>query len=188
MNPPAGATDERTRIVADALDAHSRWLRTVLAARGVERDCARRGAAGDVGRALRGAGSLRDVSKMAPWLYRIAVMQALAYRRRTGRRRKLTVRYAECGAAPCEAVDADPLAWLLAEEVQQLVRRAVAEQSPRDAEILLLKYTEGWSYRQLAEHLGDTVSAVERDCTVLAGGCGRRWRGWRRNWRRSADA
>ena len=31
----------------------------------------------------------------------------------------------------------------------------------RDAEILLLKYTEDWSYRELAEHLGISESAVE---------------------------
>ena len=31
----------------------------------------------------------------------------------------------------------------------------------RDAEILLLKYTESWSYRRLAQHLGITESAVE---------------------------
>ena len=31
----------------------------------------------------------------------------------------------------------------------------------RDAEILMLKYTEDWSYRALAEHLGISESAVE---------------------------
>ena len=31
----------------------------------------------------------------------------------------------------------------------------------RDAEILLLKYTEDWSYRQLASRLGITKVAVE---------------------------
>ena len=30
-----------------------------------------------------------------------------------------------------------------------------------DAEILLLKYSEDWSYRQMAEHLGMSESAVE---------------------------
>jgi RNA polymerase sigma-70 factor (ECF subfamily) len=31
----------------------------------------------------------------------------------------------------------------------------------RDAELLMLKYTEDWSYRQLAEHLGVSESAIE---------------------------
>ena len=31
----------------------------------------------------------------------------------------------------------------------------------RDAELLLLKYTEDWSYRQIAANLGVSESAVE---------------------------
>jgi RNA polymerase sigma-70 factor (ECF subfamily) len=55
----------------------------------------------------------------------------------------------------------DPLDWLLAEEQRALVRRALEQLPRRDAEILLLKYTENWTYRQLAEHLGLSTSAVE---------------------------
>jgi RNA polymerase sigma-70 factor (ECF subfamily) len=33
--------------------------------------------------------------------------------------------------------------------------------SEADAEVLLLKYTESWSYRQLADHLGISLSAVQ---------------------------
>ena len=65
------------------------------------------------------------------------------------------------GVARDEAVDHDPLAWLLAEETQQLVRQAIARLPQRDAELLLLKYTEDWSYRDLADRLGMSVSAVE---------------------------
>ena len=31
----------------------------------------------------------------------------------------------------------------------------------RDAEILMLKYTEEWNYQELAQHLGISHSAVE---------------------------
>jgi RNA polymerase sigma-70 factor (ECF subfamily) len=55
----------------------------------------------------------------------------------------------------------DPLGWLLAEERRSLVRRALAALAPRDAEILLLKYTEDWNYHQIAEHLGVSHAAVE---------------------------
>jgi RNA polymerase sigma factor (sigma-70 family) len=167
MNDSGGQSIERApstegaRLVTAALAEHGRWLRTVLAARGVER-----GALGEVlqevaAEALRGAANLRDADKLASWLYRIAVTQSLLHRRRAGRRRKLVERYADCGAAPVEAVDDDPLAWLLAEEQQQLVRRAIAALPSRDAEILLLKYTEDWSYRQLANHMGVSDSAIE---------------------------
>ena len=41
------------------------------------------------------------------------------------------------------------------------MRQAIARLAQRDAELLLLKYTEDWSYRDLAERLGMSVSAVE---------------------------
>lgn len=49
----------------------------------------------------------------------------------------------------------------MAEERQRLVRQALARLVPRDSEILLLKYIEGWSYRELADHLGVSESAAE---------------------------
>ncbi len=55
----------------------------------------------------------------------------------------------------------EPLTWLLADERRRQVREAVKRLSPRDAEILLLKYTEEWNYNQLATRLGISHSAVE---------------------------
>jgi RNA polymerase sigma-70 factor (ECF subfamily) len=104
---------------------------------------------------------LRDPTKVAPWLYRIAVVSALQHRRRLGRRKKLLQGYADQMAGETHSAEPDPLDWLLAEEQRQLVRRAIEHLPPRDAEILLLKYTEDWSYRQLAEHLGVRTSSVE---------------------------
>jgi RNA polymerase sigma-70 factor (ECF subfamily) len=147
--------------VAAALGEHERWLRTVLAARGVERDSLDEVLQDVAAAACRGAQQLSARDRMGPWLYRIAVVQTLQYRRRAGRRRRLVERYVGSGVARDEAVDYDPLAWLLAEETQQLVRQAIARLAPRDAELLLLKYTEDWSYRDLAERLGMSVSAVE---------------------------
>jgi RNA polymerase sigma factor (sigma-70 family) len=161
MMSSAGQTDPSQAAVAAALAEHGRWLQTVLAARGVERDALDEVMQQAAAAALAGAGQLRDRERAGAWLYRIAVTQALLHRRRSGRRRKLATRFAESGVAPCEAVDRDPLAWLLIEEEQQLVRRALAALPPRDAEILLLKYTEDWTYRQLAEHLGASESAIE---------------------------
>jgi RNA polymerase sigma-70 factor (ECF subfamily) len=57
--------------------------------------------------------------------------------------------------------ECDPLDWLLADERNALVRKALERLPKRDAEILLLKYTEDWSYKQLAERLGLSTSAVE---------------------------
>ena len=46
-----------------------------------------------------------------------------------------------------------------------LTRQAMVALEGRDAEVLLLKYGERWSYRQIAEHLGITEKAV--DCRLL---------------------
>jgi len=167
MNAPDGQLDEAPPVplgqaaVAQALTEHSRWLRTVLAARGVERHALDEVIQEVATAALRGVDQLRDPRRLPAWLYRLTIVQSLLYRRRTGRRRKLIDRYADSGAAPREAVERDPLAWLLAEEAQQLVRQAIAALPRRDAEILLLKYTEDWSYRQLAQRLGISHAAVE---------------------------
>ena len=156
MNDPAGQID-----LTVALAEHGRWLRTVLASRGVERAALDDVMQDVAAAAVAGLPTLKDSQRIAAWLYRIAVVQALLYRRRTGRRRRLVERFSDSGIAPSEEVDNDPLEWLLAEETQQLVRQAVARLTPQDAEILLLKYTEDWSYRQLAQHLGMSQSAVE---------------------------
>jgi RNA polymerase sigma factor (sigma-70 family) len=144
-----------------ALAQHDRWLRTVVLARVGERQ-----AVDDVLQEVSLACARRpavvDPAHVAPWLYRLAVTQSLLYRRKQGRRRKLRERYAE-RVRPTESDSRtpDPLGWLLAAERRRLVRTALARLPPRDAEILLLKYSEDWNYHQMAEHLGISHSAVE---------------------------
>jgi RNA polymerase sigma-70 factor, ECF subfamily len=144
------------------LDRHGRWLRTVALARVGEA-----AAADDVMQdvamiALTKGNQLRDPAKVAGWLYRLVVVAALQYRRRQGRRRKLLDRYVDRqSSAHGPIAEPEPLGWLLADERKTLVWNAIEKLPPRDAEIMLLKYTEDWSYHQLAEHLGLSVSAVE---------------------------
>lgn len=145
-----------------ALALHARWLRTVVIARVGDP-----WAVDDVMQevavaAVKNGHQLRDAGSCGPWLYRLAVVTALQYRRRHGRGRKLIERFAE-RVPPTDADhrELDPLDWLLADEQQALVRKALARLPRPDAEILLLKYTEDWTYKELAEHLGLSASAVE---------------------------
>ena len=140
------------------LSEHRRWLATVLRARGVEVHALDEVLQEVHIAAVKHADRLRDPTKVAPWLYRIAVTCALQYRRRLGRGKRLIERYA---AEQSTQFEPDPLDWLLADEQRRIVREAIASLPPRDAELLLLKYTEDWSYRQLAEHFGVTVSSIE---------------------------
>lgn len=144
------------------LDRHRSWLRTVIAAR-----CREPQAVDEIMQEVSVAvfkqkAPLRDHSKVAPWLYQIAVRQSLMYRRKHGRRRNLEQRYAEqIQTTPRQRESPDPLNWLLAAERRKLIRHGLQELKPKEAEMLLLKYTQDWSYRQIAEHLGISESAVE---------------------------
>jgi RNA polymerase sigma-70 factor (ECF subfamily) len=144
------------------LARHDRWLRTVVLARVGESAAVDEVMQEVALAAVRGRAPLLDAAKAAPWLYRVAVRQALVYRRRQGRWRKLTTRYAEIRRpAEHDGRTPDPLAWLVAAERDELVRQALARLARREAEILLLKYSENWTYEQLAQHLGATASAIE---------------------------
>jgi len=162
---PAGGKQARSVAEIDwqaELVRHDRWLRTVV--------CARLGEPQAIDEVMQEVSlaavaqkaPIADAGKVAPWLYRLAVTQSLLYRRKQGRQRKLTDRYAERNQ-PTEqdTREVDPLEWLLAEERRAQIRKAVARLPRRDAEMLMLKYTEDWSYRDLAEHLGISHSAVE---------------------------
>ena len=145
-----------------AFAEHGRWLRTVVLARVGEPQAADEVMQELALAVLRQSAPLSDRARLAPWLYRLAATQALLYRRRHGRQRKLRSRFADrCRPTEENARDADPLTWLLADERRGLIRAALDRLASRDAEILLLKYTEDWSYRELAEHLGISHSAVE---------------------------
>ena len=161
MQGPGGSAASRIDWQA-ALVEHGRWLRTVALARLGERQAVEEVLQDVAVATVEHGHRLRDAAKVGPWLYRVTVIAALQYRRRTGRRCKLVDRFAErVPPTDTDTREPDPLDWLLAEEQRMLVRQALGCLPRRDAEILLLKYTENWSYRQLAEHLGLSTSAVE---------------------------
>jgi RNA polymerase sigma factor (sigma-70 family) len=159
---PAPATGAQPLNWSALLTQHERWLRTVVYARlgsheGVDEVLQEVALA-----AVRQRAPINDPSKAAPWLYRLAVVQSLLYRRTHGRRRKLIDRYVQrWPAAEHDCGTSDPLVWILADERRKQVRSAMQRLAPRDAEILLLKYTEDWSYHQLAAQLGISHSALE---------------------------
>lgn len=144
------------------LAEHNRWLRTVVMARLGERQ-----AVDDVMQevalaAVAQRAPLQDFARVGAWLYQLAVRQALLYRRRLGRQRKRLDCYAwSLAYEPVRAAAPDPLDMLVQDERRILVREALWRLPRRDREILMLKYTEDWSYHELAGHLGVSESAVE---------------------------
>ena len=145
---------------AATLAAHDRWLRTVVLARVGERQAVDEVIQEVALAAVAQRAPVTDIAHVGAWLYRVAVRQVLLYRRRCGRQRKLIDGLAGHqlnGQTACR----DPVDLLLQDERRTLVREALSRLPRRDAEILLLKYTEDWSYRELAVQLGVSESAVE---------------------------
>jgi RNA polymerase sigma factor (sigma-70 family) len=143
------------------LAVHERWLRRVVASRLGEAQ-----AVDDVMQdvalaAVSQRSPLRDPARAAVWLYRLAVRHVLIFRRKSGRRRGLLDRYAARQEAPERDPSDSPLAWLVKVERQKLVQEALRTLPPRDAELLVLKYAEGFTARELSERLGATVATIE---------------------------
>lgn len=145
---------------AEVLAQHQRWLRAVIYARVGEPQAVDEVFQELALNAVRQKAPIQDPTKVAPWLYRLAVLTSLMYRRKQGRQKKWLKRYgAESGNG--KLVTPSPLDWLLKAERVELVREAMASLPARDAEILLLKYGQDWSYQEIADHLGLTNSAVQ---------------------------
>jgi RNA polymerase sigma-70 factor, ECF subfamily len=153
---PASALDW-----GETLAAHEGWLRRVVAAR-LDEPQAVDEVMQDVALAAVAQHSpLRNPARVAVWLYRLAVRHVLMHRRKSSRRRSLVDRYTvkngvrEVDPAP------SPLGWLVRDERQQLVQSALRKLTPRDGELLVLKYAEGLPARELAQRLGVTVNTIE---------------------------
>jgi RNA polymerase sigma-70 factor, ECF subfamily len=160
-------TDEQEGVAASALDwgatlaEHERWLRRVVAARVGEPQAVDEVMQNVALAAVAQHAPLLNPTRVAVWLYRLAVRHVLIYRRKTGRQRSLVGRYAKRTAVSEVDGSPSPLIWLVRDERQQIVQAALRRLPTRDAELLILKYTEGHGARELAERLGATVGTIE---------------------------
>jgi RNA polymerase sigma-70 factor (ECF subfamily) len=143
------------------LAAHEGWLRHVVTTRVRERQAVDEVMQEVALAAVQQRSPLLNPGRLVGWLYRLAVRQALLYRRKAGRRRALIGRYARQQASSGEDPGLSPLGWLLIDERRVMVQRALSGLPPRDADLLVLKYGDGWSARELAERLGVKTAAVE---------------------------
>lgn len=138
---------------------HESWLRTVVRSRLQEPEAIEDVMQNIAMAIVRQREALVGVQKIGAWLYQIAVRQVLMYRRTTGRRRRLQDRLNQGAVSEAEATG--PLQVLLSQEAQSRVGEALAQLPELDRQVLLLKYTEDWSYREIAAHLGVQEETVE---------------------------
>ncbi|MCU0719946.1 MAG: RNA polymerase sigma factor [Pirellula sp.] len=146
---------------AKALDSHRRWLETVISSRLSDRQAAEDVLQEVALAAISQRSRPVDPEKVAPWLYRIALRKVINHHRVTGRRRRLIEGVVAKGPGPEELVAPAPGEWLMKEENDKAVQRAMSQLRPQDRQLLLLKYTEGWGYQDISEHLGISIKTVE---------------------------
>lgn len=98
-----------------------------------------------------------DPDKVGPWLYRVAVRYAINFHRKQNRLSQAKP------VAELEVVSSEtsPLDWMLNRESNENLQQALNQLSAGQREILMLKFSENWSYQQLAQHLGISDRAVE---------------------------
>jgi RNA polymerase sigma-70 factor (ECF subfamily) len=103
-----------------------------------------------------------DDEGICKWLYRVAVRQSLLYRRRQYRdANRINGYVSQKNLAVHDGYQWNPFRLLLASEQQELVRNAFQQLPPRDCEVLILKYNEGWNCREIARRIGVTETAVK---------------------------
>jgi len=141
---------------------HESWLRTVVRSRLSEPEAIEDVMQNIALAIVRQKEKLDDIGRIGAWLYQIAVRQVLMYRRTTGRRRRFQQRLqTEQTPVVAGADECTPFDSLIAMERRESVREALDALNDLDRQILMLKYSEGWTYRQLSEHLGVKEDTVE---------------------------
>ena len=98
------------------------------------------------------------VENWGGFLQRLATARALdrlrQRLRQSGRGGHLSDEAAVPCLAPCPPLQAE------AQELNEQIRRALADLPPKQAEAFCLHYLEQWSYQEVGEHLGIAINAV----------------------------
>lgn len=141
--------------------ANRRWLSTVVYARLRDRHAVEEVLQETALAASKNNGLVCDPEGTCRWLYSVAIRQALLYRRQRSRQLRKMESAVAAGVHRKSGEINDPFQLVLASEQRDLVAKAMACLNSRDYEILMLKYTEGWSCREMAERLGVSESAMK---------------------------
>jgi RNA polymerase sigma-70 factor (ECF subfamily) len=112
-------------------------------------------------------GQFRGDSNFDSWLYRMVVNSCLDYRRRQKRWMPMVEEFFDTFRAPQPSA----LQGLMRDEMQGQVQDVVAKLAPEHRIVVVLRYTEGLSYEEIAEILqcskGTVASRLNRAHKVL---------------------
>lgn len=112
-------------------------------------------------------GQFRGESSFDSWLYRLVVNSCLDYRRRQKRLLPMVQEFFDTFRSPQRSALQD----LMREEMQQHVQDVVAKLAPEHRMVVILRYTEGLSYEEIADVLncsrGTVASRLNRALKIL---------------------
>ena len=134
------------------------WVRTVVASR-MRWSCVDEVVQNVAIKAWQNQHQLTSGDKLGPWLYRITLQQVALFFRESGRRHQRFASDLDTEDLPSRQT-ADPFEWLTKKEIYQNVCDGLDRLEAEEREIFLLKHKEGWTYQQLADHLGLSVDKV----------------------------
>jgi RNA polymerase sigma factor (sigma-70 family) len=98
-----------------------------------------------------------DDSKVRSWLYQVVVRRCADYcRRESGEERRLQVWAERAGAEEDAGSD-----WVMVAERQDVLRRALERLADDDRRLLLMRYGEHCSYRELAAEFGVSERTID---------------------------
>lgn len=159
--PCSDVTDSISLDWARLLEEHRRWLATVIRSR-LANPIAIEEVLQEVALAiLKQPNKPVDREKVPAFLYRIAVRKVVNHHRVHGRQKRLLDGYVRQRPSDAGLDNTSPGSWLLREEQSQSFQNALQTIPSKDRELLMLKYTEGWGYRELATHLGVSIKTIE---------------------------
>ena len=107
---------------------------------------------------VRQSPQLDKLKSIRGWLYQAVVNRVADHLRTRYRQTRVMDELSD------REIEAEPEVgwnWLLAEEQRDSLAAAIQNLSQQDREIVLLKFTQNWSYRQLGERFGIADRAVE---------------------------
>lgn len=117
--------------------------------------------------AVKSSKQSQQIREVKGWLYQVAIKQVLLFRRKEARNRNKLNRLASVspvGDDTCPTNYAPPpnsLESVARAEQTELVRNSLSQLRPSDRQVLLMKYQEDLSCRQIAEHFGVAESTIQ---------------------------
>ncbi len=147
--------------LVSALQSHDRLLRSAVQSRLGENQAVDEVMQEVALAAVRHSGRSEAPANLGGWLYGVAVRCVLLYRRSRGRQARLHERYMDAQGGRGQELPAGPLECLMRTERDSIVQKALSSLPGADREILAGKYSDGLSYRELADRLGIGETAVE---------------------------